>query len=405
MNLAPRLDPAARAAALYHGLADVAADSAMQAPRFPLEPLPGRAPEASRLADWFRSFIEVRDEESAERALVSAVRSGAAPRELADMLFAAATDHRYLDGGHTLDFVNKALEALDVAGWQRAEAVLASLPVQLAGAERMEEANAWRNPVDLVALLERAFGELPQALAAGFGKSWKGRAELVEAILGGEAGAVLDALLDALRQGASEVELGSAVSFAAATRIARFPTSNEFGDWDTALHTFTFANAVQQGLRRAPSLELLRGVFDAAMSVYLDRFLNVPAVRLPQADPAARPEELLEELPVLLDRQQRVNEAGALVASYLAAGGDDARLLAALGACLLREDRDFHTIQCVEAAFRQYADLRGTEAGTHVLVAAARYLAAHAPTMRAERQTLDIARRLQRGERLYEDVA
>ena len=71
----------------------------------------------------------------------------------------------------------------------------------------------------------------------------------------------------------------------------------------------------------------------------------------------------------------------------------------------MREDRDFHTIQCVEAALRQYADLRGTEAGAHVLIAAARYLAAHAPTMRAERQTLDIARRLQRGERLYEDVA
>jgi hypothetical protein len=69
-----------------------------------------------------------------------------------------------------------------------------------------------------------------------------------------------DALLDALRDGATEVELASAVTLAAATRIARFPTSNEFGDWDTALHTFTFANAVEQGLRRSPSQELLRGV-------------------------------------------------------------------------------------------------------------------------------------------------
>src|SRR5205823_6675935 len=63
MNLVPRLDEPERAAALYHGLADVAADSAMQPPRFPLEPLPGRAPEPSRLADWFRSFVEVRDAE------------------------------------------------------------------------------------------------------------------------------------------------------------------------------------------------------------------------------------------------------------------------------------------------------------------------------------------------------
>jgi hypothetical protein len=377
----------------------------MQPPRFPLEPLPGGSPEAARLAVWFRRFIEVRDAEGAERALVSAVRGGTSPRALADMLFAAATDHRYLDGGHTLDFVNKALEALDLAGWERAEAVLASLPAQLAGAERMEEANAWRNPVDLVALLERAFDELPQALAAGAGKqgSWDGRAALVETILDGEAASMLDALLEALREGAGEVELASAVSFAAATRIARFPTSNEFGDWDTALHTFTFANAVEQGLRRSPSVELLRGLLDAAVSVHLDRFLNVPATRLPAPDPAADPAALLEELPRLLDRQQQVDEAGQLVASFLGAGGDPARLVAALGSALVRENRNFHTIQCVEAAVRQHELLADTDDAALPLLAAARYLAAHATTTRSQRQTFEIARRLHRGERLYED--
>src|ERR671914_1921673 len=185
MNLVPRLDLADRAVALYHGIADVASDSAMQPPHFALDPLPGRPPDAARLALWFRNFVDVRDAEGAERALVSAVRSGATPQALADMLFAAATDHRYLDGGHTLDFVNKALEALDVAGWERAEAVLASLPAQLAGAERMEEANSWRNPVDLVGLLEQAFAELPGALTEGAGKrgTWGGRAPLVAEIL------------------------------------------------------------------------------------------------------------------------------------------------------------------------------------------------------------------------------
>jgi nitrite reductase/ring-hydroxylating ferredoxin subunit len=405
MNLASRLDPGDRAAALYHGLADVASDSAMQPPRFPLEPLPGGAPEAARLAGWFRRFVEVRDTEGAERALVSAVRRGASPRELADMLFAAATDHRYLDGGHTLDFVNKAFEALDVAGWDAAEAVLASLPAQLAGAERMEEANAWRNPVDLVALLELAFDELQQALSAGVGKQsgWDGRAALAEAILDGEAASILDALLEALRQGAGEVELASAVSFAAATRIARFPVTNEFGDWDTALHTFTFANAVEQGLRRSPSPELLRGAFDAAVSVHLDRFLNVPATRLPKPNSAADPAALLEELVHLLDRQQQVDEAGQLVASFLGAGGDPARLVAGLGSALVRENRNFHTIQCVEAGVRQHELLADGDDAALPLLAAARYLAAHATTTRSQRQTFEIARRLHRGERLYED--
>ncbi|MEP6893671.1 MAG: Rieske 2Fe-2S domain-containing protein, partial [Gaiellaceae bacterium] len=404
MNLLPRLDQADRAAALQHGLADVAADSAGGPPRFRLDPLPGPA-DPVQLARWFRGFIEVRDAEGAERALVSAAQAGASSQELADMLFAAATDHRYLDGGHTLDFVNKALEALDVAGWERAEVVLASLPTQLAGAERMEEANAWRNPIDLVALLDEAFARIPGALSADApADGWSGRDALVANVLGEDPAASIEALLVALGDGVSEVEVASAVSFAAVIRIARFPTSNEFGDWDTALHTFTFANAVEQGLRRSPSPELVRGVFDAAMSIHLDRFLNVPAARLPPPDPDADPEMLLEELPGVLDRQQQVAEAGQLVASFLGAGGDPARLVAALGAALVREDRNFHTIQCVEAAVRQHELLAARDGAGLPLIAAARYLAAHAATTRSQRQTFEIARRLHRGEKLYEEI-
>jgi len=390
MNLVPRLQADEHAAALYHGLTDVALEAAGGEPRFPLEPLPGEA-DPEHLGRWFRNFIEVRDAEGAERALVSAVRAGATREQLADMLFTAATDHRYLEGGHTLDFVNKALEALDVAGWEHAEVVLASMAAPLAFSTRMEEANEWRNPVDLVALLEDAFGRLPEP---GPG-SWDGRAELVDTILDAEAAEILEALLQALRDGASAVELASAVTYAAAMRIARFPTTNEFGDWDTALHTFTFANGVEQGLRRAPSRELLRGVLDAAMSVHLDRFLNVPATRLPEPEDG---HGVLTELPLLLDKQQRVDEAAKLVVSYR---GEPEELIATLGACLLREDRNFHTIQCVEAAVRQH-ELLGDALP---LIAAARYLAAHAPTDRSQRQTYDIARRLHRGENLYEEVA
>jgi nitrite reductase/ring-hydroxylating ferredoxin subunit len=406
MNLTARLDPEDRPVALYHGLADVASDSVTGAPRFPLDPLPGAAPDQARLALWFRNFIDVRDAEGAERALVSAVRGGASSTELSDMLFAASTDHRYLDGGHTLDFVNKALEALDIVGWDAAEFVLAALPAQLAGAERMEEANSWRNPVDLVALLDEAFVELPKAVGAGSGArpAWAARAALTETILESEPPTILHALLKALRDGANEADVASAVTLAAATRIARFPTSNEFGDWDTALHTFTFANAVEQGIRRSPSVELLRGVLDGAMSVHLDRFLNVPAARLPTLEPSADPVRLVEELPALLDRQQQVDEAGQLIASYLGAGGDPGRLVAALGSALVRENRNFHTIQCVEAGVRQYELLAETPAASLPLLAAVRYLAAHATTTRSQRQTFDIARRLHRGEKLYEDA-
>jgi hypothetical protein len=213
----------------------------------------------------------------------------------------------------------------------------------------------------------------------------------------------VEALLDALREGCTAEALAGVVAYAAARRIAHFHTSNEFGDWDTALHTFTFANAVPQGLRRAPTAELLRGVFDAAMSIYLDRFLNLPAVALPEHNGARQdPAQFLAGLTPLLDRQQQVNPAARTVADYLNSGGEPRRLLASLGRLLLREDRDFHTIQCMEAAFRQAALQPDRASQAHVLVAAARYLAAHSPTVRAQGQTYQIAQRLHRGEKLFE---
>lgn len=246
---------------------------------------------------------------------------------------------------------------------------------------------------------------------------------LAQQLLSDDPQANIDTLLAALRDGATPEQVAGAVAYAAALRMARFHTANEFGDWDTVLHTFTFANAIHQGIRRVAAAErdrmapdatpdgralpLLRGAFDAAMSVYLDRFLNTPPARIPQPQPnGGRPAQILADLLPLLDRQQQVNEAGDLVARYAVAGDGadhDAPLRAALGKALLREDRDFHTIQTVEAAFSQHALLRGTPEATHVLIAAARYLAAHAPTVRAEGQTFQIAERLHRGEKLYEE--
>ena len=348
MNLLPRLDAEDHPRALYHGVSAVARDCAGNAPRFSLRPLPSLTKGWESLKQWFRQFVEVRDAEGAERCIVSAVRAGADHRLMADMLFTAATDHRYIQIGHVADFTNKALEALDVAGWDYAEPVLASLASSLASADRMEESNQWRHPVDLVAVLENAFERLPEAAAMGQRRTTQRPAQRTSC-----DSLLADALLAALQEGVAAEHLAGAVVHAASLRIAQFQTTNEFGDWDTAHHTFTFSNAIHQALRRASSVELLRGVFDAAMSVYLDRFLNVPPARLPDPnDVAEHPEELLHEIPGLLNRQHQVDEAGRIAGRYLYSNGNPDRLMAVLGHCLLREDRDFHTIQAIEASFR-----------------------------------------------------
>ncbi|PZD73164.1 3-phenylpropionate/cinnamic acid dioxygenase ferredoxin subunit [Acaryochloris thomasi RCC1774] len=410
MQLRPHLHTDDRPRALYHGLSAVARDCAGEPPRFAIQPLPSTPVDFQLLKGWFRQFIEVRDAQGAERCLASAIQAGVETTQLADMLFSSVTDHRFIDGGHALDFTNKALEALDQVQGENIEGILTSLVRSYAQAERMEESNAWRYPIDLVAILERAFETLPDAISAGNAKresqenSNASVEQLIPVLLGDDPDAIASGLLNALRQGCTADDLAGVVAYAAALRIAKFQTNNDFRDWDTAHHTFTFANAVHQGLKRVTSGELLRGVFDAAMAVYLNRFLNVPPARLP--DPTKRveaPAKLLDELPDYLDRQQQVNAAGNLVGTYLYSGGDPTALLTGLGRLLLREDRDFHTIQNLEAAVQQYQHWQNHEAGIHVLVATARYLAAHAPTMRAQGQTYEIAARLHKGDRMYEE--
>src|ERR671915_1519019 len=171
MNIIPYLDSEDKPYALYHGLSAVAQDCASMPPRFKVSSLPEPWPDLLTLKRWFRQFIESRDAQAAERCIVTAVRAGVDNREIADMFFAAATDHRYLDVGHVLDFTNKALEALDIVGWSHAEPVLSSLSEGYAGASRMEESSSWRNPVDLVKILEDAFDELPNALEKG--RDWR----------------------------------------------------------------------------------------------------------------------------------------------------------------------------------------------------------------------------------------
>ena len=64
-------------------------------------------------------------------------------------------------------FINKALESVDLAGWEHAELAFTSVVPNLSDARRMEESNAWRKPIDLIPILQAAFAELPQALETG----------------------------------------------------------------------------------------------------------------------------------------------------------------------------------------------------------------------------------------------
>ena len=113
--------------AVYQGLIHVARSTANQPRNFDLEPLATTEAHPERYVDWFRRFVDSRSEDAAERTLRTAIRVGVPRETIATMIFAACTDHLYMDEGHSLDFANKGFELLDHIGWEQAEAVLPSL--------------------------------------------------------------------------------------------------------------------------------------------------------------------------------------------------------------------------------------------------------------------------------------
>ena len=400
-NVAPFLNEDDRPLALYHGVLQVAGDTANEPPNFDLGPLDTSEQRPERYLEWFRRFVDLRSANAAERTLRTAIRIGLEPKAIADMIFAACTDHLFLGGGHSLDFANKAFELLDHVSWEYAEEVLPSLipRANMIEAPRMEETSAWRHPVDLAGLLTEVYAELDSLIAEGGGRlvDWQGHEELAEQILDGSPKDTLSMMVGLVRQGAPLTELSAAVAYAAARRAVHFRVTNEFSDWDTIHHSFTYANAVDQAMRRAPSNLLARGIFDGAMSVYLERFLNVPKQAIPAPlGRSSSPDDLLQAF----DGQGQVDDTAQWAADMIAEGQED-ELARALGHALLREDAGFHMFQIFESGIQQYRNFAGRPAGAHILLGVARFLSAHSPTVRARGQTYDIAARLLRGESLH----
>ena len=166
-NLLPMLDPADRPLALVHG-------AGLRHPRhprprawFPMPALghgvptrPGRelVPALRRDAVF----------DAAERSLATLV-ARRPRRRRSEMMFAAATDHVFIDEGHTLDFTNKAFEAVALVGESYAPVRhLAGAPDR--AADRSEESGEWNHPHDLACARRRAEAELPAALARAGGR-------------------------------------------------------------------------------------------------------------------------------------------------------------------------------------------------------------------------------------------
>jgi hypothetical protein len=155
--------------ALFHGVSRIAADCGGAAPRRQRSALASR-PDPPTLERWLRRWAAVRHREAAERTALTAISTGARPAALADLLITAETDRVFADSGHSLDFINKAFECLDLIGWQHAADLLPTVIGQMVAARGADESAEWRQPADLIALCEKAATDLPALFAVGRGR-------------------------------------------------------------------------------------------------------------------------------------------------------------------------------------------------------------------------------------------
>lgn len=412
-----RLAPSLSRDNLYLGLSyavrQLAAEANAGPARRPRDPLAGPA-SGSALQGWLRQWVRTRHRDAVERTLLTGVANRLPPEELAGLLYGAAAERLYANTGHLFDACNKALELGEALNGAGPSDLLALVAPSLAAARGAEESTPWHHPVAIVAAVRAAESRLPGVVVNRGPALLPAAAEevLVEQVLADDPEAVIAALETALRDGAAPAAVGAAVTRAAGLRLARFATSNEVSDWFNPQHTFIFCNAVQQALLRTTAPEVVRALFQAAVAVYMDRYLNVPPAKLPaergavRAVPAGGAGALLDALLRLLDNRAEVERAAELVSGYLRAPTGDwrahfGRLVDTLAFATLREDLDFHTLQVLEAAVTQVA-ARGNDPGAEqIMTGVVRNLAAHCPTRRAGYQTAIIARRLQRGEELY----
>jgi nitrite reductase/ring-hydroxylating ferredoxin subunit len=368
--------------------------------------LRGESFDEERLNRWMFHWAKVRHDDGAERTLLAALDSGLTREALNRLIFGSLQERVYADGGHALDLSNKAFELLDRIGWEHAADIFPLIVEYLTQSQSEEEQGAWRAPRDLIELIRETEKDLrnhPPALRQeGFC-----RPDFYRDVLEEDPREILSAITTALINGVQPLDIARHLALAAAWRLARFPESNDIDDWFGPMHTFSFCNALYQVLARGRAdMNVLRGMYHAAMSIYVDRFLNIPRAQLPGETPLEKlptaPDLLREEILFSLDQRKAWSEVPSLVVRYLRLGHPEPDLVDTLTLATVREDLDFHKLQVIEAGVTQ-AQLwpPGSIERELLYTAIARHLAAHCPTRRSSSHSVAVALRLHQGEEIY----
>jgi nitrite reductase/ring-hydroxylating ferredoxin subunit len=409
-GLLSQLDPQTAYYALYKATKAVADNCYGRSPRMLSEPLDTDEHGMVPLTRWFARWVENGQVTGCERTILTVARTSATIPDISNLFYRAATDRMFAHGGQAVPMSNLGFELIEYIGRENAKDVLPLLVRWIAGrGSGAEDQHAWNNPIDLVTPLRAAEKSISGWLEKGKGKTFGGEDALKEILLGDDPHKIIDALGNALSEGASPTLLAKLVAYAAARRLAHFALSNELQDWIAPQRTFAFANAVHQIIKRGPSHpDLVRGVFHGAIAVYMDRFLNVPAVRLPGERMSldtlpSDPQILCTKILSLLDQQASVEEVAAIAARYVRLKHPLKGLFNTLTFATAREDLGHPHWMVLDAGFKQAREWEGRPEAEHIVVGVVRHLAVVCPTPRAAIKPAQVGLRLNKGERVFEE--
>ncbi|MEM7017384.1 MAG: Rieske (2Fe-2S) protein [Pseudomonadota bacterium] len=407
VNLAEHLDKRTLYQGLLYATRQIANETSSSIPHRIKPPLTGEDYDQTRLKQWLRQWTLTRHRDGAERTMLTGC-SLETEQQLVDLLFGAASERLYAGGGHLLEDFNKVFDLNKhlEEGYQK---LLPLLVEGLTQSRGEEESTNWHHPIDIISPINALNERLPTLLANNNGRGVLA-ATLIKTLQGDDPLAILNEMEAALANNVAPLILAREVAYAAALRLARFATSNEVTDWFNPQHTYIYANAAYNAVKRSPTPDVVRAVFQGAMSVYMDRFLNVPPARLPSEKNLRKtlpnqPDLLLEQLLSELDQRSNIDDVANVTARYISLGHDQEQLINTLAMATVREDIDFHSLQVLDAAVNQSKAWEDSTKIENIFVGVVRNLAAHCPTRRAGQQTARIAEKLQRGEPVFEEGA
>jgi hypothetical protein len=295
--------------------------------------------------------------------LAGLYRTGADYRSLAKNLY-ATLDFHYPSGGHPLIFAAGGNRVLGLANWGVRVPPMIHWVVPLVVSGEADEALADQ---------ARAYAEAP-----GHDLGWlRTRLSVPKedaagpafrrAVLEGDADAACGAVLTALRGGATQRGVASALAVAAAERLAAAPAGDRAA-LDRAGHTLLYANALHQVMRESQDPEVFPLLYTGALVV--NALGRSPGVAPAAAIPASTPIGGLIAPAMLRSLEHQAasgDTTGALTTArrYIQLGHAPMSLAGVMGAAASRRDTRAvpHALPLVAAAAEEYLNLPGMGTG------------------------------------------